>query len=307
MDLFIDRSKSYPISKDINSLIYQTYSVIDQKNTNVIDELTPNKLQNLAEFSKNIEKPSVFGEFNNKRHYLDTLRFVLSSTHETRNRILFCLNEILPQVPSQSSMLDVGPGDGTLTKKLAPHFKNITLVDNNHHALNYLQKLLPSSLQSTSIIGDILNVNLKSNHYNLAVLSHMLYYIEPTSWFEIIKSVYQSLKNNGLLVIILGGDELGKSELIQYFGGQNLEINPLAIQCQKTFGLSNVKLYASDESFVTCTHEAMLHILGFMLADAKINALEYDLNKYITQKLKYSNNHYEMTTRQKYIIIKKNC
>jgi SAM-dependent methyltransferase len=180
------------------------------------------------------------------------------------------------------------------------------MVDINHHALNNLKNALPSSVNSTQITGSILNIDLKSDHYNLAVLSHMLYYVEPQLWLGAIKSVYQSLKENGMLVIILGGDEGGKAELIQHFGGQVLGIDQLALQCRNTFGASHVSFYASDESFVTCTQEAMLHLSGFMLADANISASKEDLNRYITQRLRHSASHFEMTTRQKYIIIKKN-
>ena len=304
MDLLIDQLHPTPAlyKAGVNTLIYQ--SLFD--NDSEYNAINKENLKKQAEFSETIECPDVFGKFNNEQHYLKTLNLVLSSTNETRNRILFCLNEILPLIPVDGSLLDIGPGDGSLTQTLAHHFQNITMVDVNHHALNILKNALPSSINTTSITGCISNIDLNSANYNLAVLSHMLYYIEPKLWFEIIKSVYENLKEDGMLVIILGGDELGKSDLIEHFGGQVLGIDPLAIQCRHTFGEANVSLYASDEAFVTCTQEAMLHIVGFMLADANISASEEDLNKYITQRLQHSASHFEMTTRQKYIIIKKN-
>lgn len=307
MDLVIDRLKTNQTThrNNVVSLDYQFFAD-NQYEHNIIDELTKENLQKQADFSKTIELPNIFGTFNSEQHYLKTLSLVLSSTHETRNRIVFCLNEILPLIPKEGSLLDIGPGDGSLTRTLAHHFKHITMVDVNHHALTHLKEMLPSSINSTQITGSILNIDLKSNHYNLAVLSHMLYYIEPQLWLGIIKSVYRSLKENGMVVIIMGGDELGKSELIHYFGGEVLGINPLAIQCRNTFGASNVSLYASDESFVTCNADAMLHISSFMLADANIKTSKDDLNRYITQRLRHSDSHFEMTTRQKYIIIKKN-
>lgn len=307
MELLIDQLHVTPAlyKAGVETLVYQSL-VNNDSEYHVNNTLTKEHLKKQAEFSETIECPDVFGKFNNEQHYLKTLNLVLSSTHETRNRILFCLNEILPLIPVEGSLLDIGPGDGSLTQTLAHHFQNITMVDINHHALNVLKNALPSSINITPITGCISNIDLNSTHYNLAVLSHMLYYIEPKLWFEIIKSIYESLKEDGMLVIILGGDELGKSELIEHFGGQILGIDPLAIQCRNTFGESNVTLYASDESFVTCTQEAMLHISSFMLADANISASEEDLNNYITQNLKQSDSHFEMTTRQKYIIIKKN-
>lgn len=292
---------STAVESSFFSMDYQPISH-DEAMTN---RLTRDNLQRLALFSESIQKPSPYGKFFNEKHYLATLEFVLASTHETVNRILFCLNQILPEIPHRVNLLDVGPGDGSLTKALAPHFQHTTLVDVNHLALDTLQKKLPASIRFEPIAGNILNVDLKAGCYDLAVLSHMLYYIEPNQWLETIKSVYRSLKINGTLVVILGGDELGKARLIKHFGGQVLEINQLAVQCFNTFGKDNVSLYASEEAFIACTREAMLHISGFMLADADIFAAEEDLNPYITRHLQCSDDYFEMTTRQKYIIIKK--
>lgn len=307
MHLIINQLQTIPSNhkQATSSLDFQFY-VHHENGHYDPDELTKENILKQDEFSKSLEIPHVFGTFNNDQHYLETLRFVLASTHETHNRILFCVNKILPLIPNEGSLLDIGPGDGSLTKILAPHFKDITMVDTNHLALSCIKELLPPTINSKQIVGSILNVDLKSDQYHLAVLSHMLYYIEPRLWLQVINSVYRSLKEQGMLVIIMGGDELGKSDLIHHFGGDVLGINPLAKQCGLLFGANNVSLYASDESFITYSQEGMLHILGFMLADANISASKNDLNSYITQNLQKTSEHFEMTTRQKYIIIKKN-
>jgi SAM-dependent methyltransferase len=307
MDLKIEQLNVLPAKPDsfFDLLDYQLFSHNSYEKYE-INALTKEDLKKLADFSETIEKPYLLGKFNSEQHYLNTLSLVLSSTDETRNRISFFLNKILPELPVDGSLLDVGPGDGSLTKSIAQKFKDITLVDINLKALNDLQKLLPTSISIEQISKSILNVELPSDTHHLAVLSHMLYYIDPKSWLEIIKSVYRSLTKNGTLVIIMGGDELDKSELIKHFGGMSLGIDQLATECRNTFGADNVNLYASNESFVSCSQEAMLHISAFMLADANILASKDDLTKYINQKFKKSDSHFEMTTKQKYIIIKKN-
>lgn len=307
MDSQIAQLKTSPVKPEVffDPVDYQLFShnYYEKYENNA---LTKEHLKKLSDFSKTIENPFIWGKFNSEQHYLNTLGLVLSSTHETRNRISFFLNKIIPELPVDGSLLDVGPGDGSLTKSIAQKFKHITLVDINHQGLNDLQKRLPPALSIEQITKNILDVELPSDYYQLAVLSHMLYYIEPNLWLEIITSVYQSLKKNGVMVIIMGGDEQGKSELIKYFGGQALGIDQLATQCRNTFGADNVNFYASNESFVACSPEAMLHISAFMLADANILASKDDLTRYINQAFKKSDSHFEMTTKQKYIIIKKN-
>jgi SAM-dependent methyltransferase len=280
----------------INSLDYHlvTYNEYCRDASNETHE----HLEKLSDFSKTIEFPPILGTFKSEEHYLKTLKLVLASTHETRNRVLFFLNEILPLIPMESSLLDVGPGDGSLTKFLAPNFKQITAVDKNHIALTDLKKLLAPSINFLQIPKSILSVELPSDCYHLAVLSHILYYIEPELWLRIVKSAYKSLKQDGVLVIVMGGDEFGKAELIDYFGGQVLQIDQLAIDSCNTFGSDNVNLYVSNESFVSSSLEAMLHIAAFMLADADIRASKKELISYINQKLRFSKKHFELTTRQ---------
>lgn len=307
MNLSSDRLKitsEEPKNYD-NYLNYQLISHNDYYK-HAINELTYKNLQKWSDFSKTIEVPFRLGKFNNESHYLKTLSLVLGSTHETRNRILFFLNEILPVVQPQGSILDIGPGDGSLILSLAHHFKQVAAVDPNSHVLTNLQKLLPSSNELIQIPKSVLNVEWQPECYNLVILSHMLYYINPQFWIGIIKSAYKSLKKNGILVIVMGGDELGKSELINHFGGEMLKIDQLATECCQTFGKANVNLYAANESFLACSHEAMLHITAFMLADANITASKEELSEYINQNYQYSDNHFEMTTRQKYIVIRKN-
>jgi len=122
---------------------------------------------------------------------------------------------------------------------------------------------------------------------------------------DVVNKAYLSLQNNGKLVIVLGGDELQKSELIKHFGGDTIQIDRLARQCSDTFGNSCVSLFQSEEAFYAKTQEAMLHIAAFMLKDANITARRDDLIHYIDGHFKRSDGQYEMTTKQKYIVIEK--
>ncbi|MBA2648674.1 MAG: methyltransferase domain-containing protein [Legionella sp.] len=277
----------------------------DLEHNHTIEGVTKEKLTKLAELAETIEEPYLIGHFNNEQHYLKTLELVLNSTMETRNRIIFFEQEIVPTLFSKECLLDIGPGDGSVTKIFANHFKNITAVDPNLHILHNLQQVLPDNTNYIKINKNILDAELKMETYNLAVLSHILYYIEPENWLKVVKSVYRSLNKKGVLVIVMGGDELGKAELIENFGGQTLVIDTLALDCCNEFGPYDTKLFASNEAFITCSKKAMFHIAAFMLGDANITADKGALNVYIDKALQHSEHYFEMTTRQKYIVIQK--
>lgn len=79
----------------------------------------------------------------------------------------------------------------------------------------------------------------------------------------------------------------------------------MAKHCQNIFGCNNISLFSSDEAFYARSKHAMLQIASFMLKDVDITACKDDLIQYIETHFKKGESHYEMTTRQKYIVIDK--
>jgi SAM-dependent methyltransferase len=272
---------------------------------NVPNILTKEKLNSLAKMTKSIEEPICYGQFNNALHYLQTLELVLDSTYETINREIFFRKKVLPLIPVKNALLDVGSGNGELLSVIARDFKHVTTVDTNEKAIEKIQKVIGANIDCTKIHGSIVDAKLTNYFYDLAVLSHMLYYIEQSKWINVVRKVYHAVNMNGLVAIVLSGDTLGKSNLIKHFGGSIPDIDNLAQKCIDTFGFSNVKIYESDESFMALNLATMLHITGFMLYDVGITADKKLLETYINEYFRYSNDYFKMTTRQKFILISK--
>ena len=269
------------------------------------NELTNLHLLNLAAEAETIATPCIYGRFLNDEHYLKTLSLVLNSTHETRNRIIFFLKAILPKLKEKQSFLDIGPGDGLVTLPISQHFKQVTVIDNNQKILNNLITLFPTKTTYKKISGSIVDAQLPSNSYDLATLSHILYYVSPSEWLNIVDVTYKSLTPDGLLVIVLSGDALDKADLIRNFKGTIPPTDQLATLCISKFGHNNVELYSSEEAFLSHSRQAMLCISAFMLADAQVTASEEALTDHVEQKMKRSENYFEMSTLQKYIVIRK--
>lgn len=268
--------------------------------------LSKQKLNRLEKLSEAIEKPSTLGQFNNENHYLRTLALVLESTNETQNRIKFFLKKIIPLVTHKKNLLDIGIGDGSLTIELAKKFNSITAVDTNKIILDSLSDRVIEKTDLVKINKSISDISLQPASYDLVLLSHVLYYLPSSQWINIIRKCYKSLTDSGVMVVVLGGDEEAKGELIYHFGKKKLPTNQLAQQCAKIFGYNNVDFFASNESFVSSSFLAMLHIAAFMLADAGLTATYAQLESYINKHFFRQKKHYEMTTIQKYIVIKKN-
>jgi predicted SAM-dependent methyltransferase len=151
----------------------------------------------------------------------------------------------------------------------------------------------------------ILDSKLPTEHYDLAILSHLLYYIDKSDWLETIKIAYKAIKPEGYLVITLSGEELGKAELIKYFGGYPVEIDNLTKQCISLFGSENVWVFSSEERVITTDLSSMLHIGGFFLYDARVVANKNILRDYIENHCHQADNTHLITTQQRFIAIKK--
>lgn len=272
------------------------------------NEVTGLKLIELSHLARNIMEPKPYGKYFNEEHYLQTLDLVLGSTEETRHRGIFFLRKVLPYLTSKKTLLDVGPGCGTLTRWIGKDFNHITVVDNNLKIIENLNKgkrITRKKAELLKIQGSILDAKLPFNFYDLGVISHVLYYIDKDEWLNVVRHVYNAVKPEGMIVIALSGDQNGKAELIKHFGGELIDINYLAKTCSQQFGSSCVKMFASNEAFYTLDITAMLHIAGFFLCDAHITATREELLTYLTKHCLMQNNRFELSTQQKFILIAK--
>src|SRR5262245_46581295 len=82
-----------------------------------------------------IPVPSIFGKFKNEEAYIATVQLMIDSSQETWNRALFFRKKILP-ICKKNNFLDIGPGNGLITKLIGSKFKNVTCLDPNRNSLN---------------------------------------------------------------------------------------------------------------------------------------------------------------------------
>lgn len=273
------------------------------------NELTLNKLQQLSILAQKIPEPRFFGTYFNDDHYAITVELMVGSITEARKIGIFLNRLVLPSLEAREKVLDVGPGDGYLIAWIGNKFKQVTAVDINKNFIEQLdvkKRILKRYLELIKIHGSILDVGLTANFYDLALLSHVLYYIDSEKWMSVVGNIYQSLKPNGIAVVVLGGDKFGKANLIKYYQGNPIDIDTLAHQCIAKYGSSNVQVFASKETVITKDIKAMLHIAGLFLHDVQVTATKESLTNYINRHCRIFENHFEMTTQQKFILIRKN-
>jgi len=81
-------------------------------------------------------------------------------------------------------MIDIGIGDGELTALAANYFQEITMVDPSVYALESAAQRIATDKKLHQMATSIVDATLPTNHYNLAILSHTLYYLPRDLWLE---------------------------------------------------------------------------------------------------------------------------
>ncbi len=267
------------------------------------NELTDSKLKKIKACSGHLEKPRSFGKYIDLSHYLETLNIVLQSTQETRHCGYFFFKKILPTLKHRENFLDVGPGNGKLTRWISKKFENTTVIDSNEEVIKKLKA--PSDKNSfKKIHSSIRNIDLQSNDFDFCLMSHVLYYLDNKFWLEAVEKIYNATKANGKILIVLSGDALGKASLIKNFGGKLPQIDKFINLCANKFK-SNIRVTLSKEKFISCDLNVMLHIAGLFLRDGGVIATEEELTKYILKYHKADDKYFEITSLQKFILIEK--
>lgn len=265
--------------------------------------LTEKSLLRTAKLADQVPLSDRLGTFKTVEHYLSTLNIFLASTNETRRCGLFLVRSALSWLYQKNEMLDIGIGNGILTNWLSAYFKHVTIVDNNISFIDNC-KHKPKAKKMTAIYSPIESTQLKSNHYDFIHLGHVLYYIKRDKWLDLIKRLYKSLQPGGILAIVLSGDHGGKAQLLEHFGGKNFGVFNFTDSIESTFR-SKVRLFYSDEYFMTKTLRGMLHTAGMLLNDQERIVKKDVLEDYLLSHVNRCDENYQLTSRQHYILIHK--
>lgn len=272
------------------------------------NEFTQDREALLIDIARKIQQPTVYGSYDNESHFLNSLDFFLKSTNETRHRGMFFLREILPQIKDKNYFIDVGFGNGILTKWVGSKFRNLLLVDSNSEAIaNFTSHSCLSKKHQTinKIHDSILEIELAKNCFDLGLLSHVLYYVDEHKWIEATTRLYNAIKPGGILVVVLNGDQYGKINLIQHFNGRLIEIDKYVSNCIDVYQNATINLYKSVETMRSYDLLSMLHLAGFFLYDVGAKATSHELTEYLNTYCRDTKGCYEIQFPQKFIVIKK--
>ena len=128
-------------------------------------------------------------------------------------------------------ILDFGSGAGTLSKKLIKLLRNdkgqLTCLDTSQAFINKTRRKLRDYENVIFLLGNIKNLNIESNRFDIIISSWVLHHIPPKDLDDILIEFARCLKKGGKIFIIEYIKEphgISEDDLILIFKNNGLEI-----------------------------------------------------------------------------------
>jgi SAM-dependent methyltransferase len=111
--------------------------------------------------------------------------------------------------------LDVGPGAGHVSEPLARRSKSIIMVEKSPEFSDLLRQRFENA---RVIVSSISNIDLPSS-LDVVLFLHVLYYQPIDTWVPLMRTLHQSLKPGGELILALNSDSGDWWKIVSEFSG----------------------------------------------------------------------------------------
>lgn len=180
-------------------------------------------------------------------------------------------------------MLNIGVGNGELTKAIGSYFNELTVVDSN---IDSLANITANHWLNNKIIKIHFNLEfIDGQKYDLILLSQVLYYFNDQQKIRLIHKLSEQLTNSGKLVIVYNKG-LNRTRLVQNFGNNIHNYNNFENFIKQSF--NNYQYFDSVQIMQTKSKSAIANLAGLCLNDADCLARDEQLFYYL--ELHHRNN-----------------
>lgn len=218
------------------------------------------------------------------------------------------LNQLFETLTLRDTCIDAGAGRGDMLKLLSPHFRRCIAIEPGHEMAQSLKKDFSDiELQTTNIMG----ARVAQGIANLALKSHVKYYIPVEKWAENTERILSWLAPGGLFVDILQNPFSDFQKMIGTFFGLDHVCNlqewafdyaanrrlDISIDCRES--------WVEEDSI-----EKMLGIAIFLMNNARV--MEHgdrpqrpsrgQLADWIEKNYRTTSGSYRMSCRQDFVV-----
>jgi SAM-dependent methyltransferase len=143
--------------------------------------------------------------------YATAFRILASTARHPENIARVVEERLLPRMPKQPSLLDVGAGSGLVAERLAPYFGSLTLLEPNAHQLAGFQH------EKARVITEPLERYHSAEQYDLVVCCHVMYHVPLESWGGFIGRLMSFVRPGGTCLMVMTANRGPTYELCRDF------------------------------------------------------------------------------------------
>lgn len=262
-----------------------TIDILSENDFTGVYSYTEEMLVKLNELAAKLPKSEKLGLLEDEKEYLDALNVFMAAGFEREHLIEIIERMITPRLRNCQNMLDIGVGNGKLSKLLGEHCKFFTGIDNKQESLNSLPNKMGSSTINNveKIKGTVLDMELPNKKFDFIIVSHMLYYIDSDERIKLIDKLYNLLSPKGSILIIYN-DSGDREALAEHFNGKRHSFHQTVEHIYKTY--KDKYFYQSPEILKANNFDTFKHVMGVVLNDDGTTASETEARQYADSHLK---------------------
>ncbi len=150
------------------------------------------------------------------KNYLDHLTEIGDDNLSFARKIAYYrynLGKYIPRHKKSVSILEVGPGNGSMIKYLNDHgLSDIDIVDNDLTVVDFVTKRF--TLNKKFVTSDISQIKRQLRKYDLIIMLQVFEHLPKNQYAKVVKTLYSSLKVGGKIIIMVpnGGNPLNLLE-----------------------------------------------------------------------------------------------
>jgi SAM-dependent methyltransferase len=214
---------------------------------------------------------------------------------------LVLVGEVISQLKSTTSFLDIGAGTGTLTAIISTFFNDTTVIEPNGSQADHFRQRYP---RFHIYEEKWETADLSPKLFDFIFCSHVLYYIPTEKWLGVVKKMYDHLDEHGRIAIILQSPAGGVARFFREFSGYDVPVIELWRDLTGIYGHQALEVrYFVNEIFAE-TLKDMVSIGLFLLIDREFESLADRIARYFEENHKVAGG-YSLRQDEIMIVIKK--
>ncbi|MGK5629332.1 class I SAM-dependent methyltransferase [Streptomyces sp. URMC 123] len=172
------------------------------------------------------------------------------------------LTAIVRGLPRRGTFLDVGAADGTTTRHVGRHFEHVIAVEPSAPMRSTLRRNCPDAVILPRPVDE---VRLDSP-VDLALCSHVLYYLPRPSWAPTVRRVASWLAPGGELLVLLQNPDNDCMRMVRHFTGARYDLAELRRELVSSGELGRVTLETLPVRFHATNLADTMAVAEFLLS-----------------------------------------